>query len=86
LKLQALTIQDGEKSTLPREDLEGDNFNTKIELDLEIFIQNDYFSSELDKINFYREIELIDNLEELEEIKKDFLQNKVSNEDIHSIE
>jgi len=49
--------------------------NTKIDLDINIFIRDDLFNSELDKLNFYREIELIEDLEELEEIKKDFLQN-----------
>jgi hypothetical protein len=34
----------------------------------------------LDKINFYREIELISDLEELIEIKQDF-KNNISTED-----
>ncbi len=48
---------------------------TKIDLNLDLYIPNDLFWSELDKINFYREIELITDLKELKEVKKDFLQN-----------
>lgn len=47
---------------------------TKIDLDLDLFIKDDFFSSELDKINFYREIELIKDLEELKEVKNSFLE------------
>lgn len=49
--------------------------NTKIDIDIEIFIPDDFFGSELDKINFYREIELIDDLDELENIKMDFINS-----------
>jgi transcription-repair coupling factor (superfamily II helicase) len=48
---------------------------TKIDLDIEVFIPDDFFGSELDKINFYREIELINDLEELENIKMDFINS-----------
>ena len=48
--------------------------NSKIELNLDIFIDDKFFNSELDKINFYREIELIEDLEELESIKNEFIE------------
>ncbi len=48
---------------------------TKIDLDLDIFISDNFFSWELDKINFYREIELIKDLEELEQVKKDLVNH-----------
>lgn len=43
----------------------------RIELDLPFRIDDTYFLSELDKLNFYREIENIDTIEELEEIERD---------------
>jgi len=56
----------------------GEYIETKIDLDIDIFIPDSFFSSELDKINFYREIELINNLEDLKEIKKDFFQTNLN--------
>jgi transcription-repair coupling factor (superfamily II helicase) len=48
-------------------------------LNVEAYLPNDFFTSELDKLNFYREIESISNLEDLEnlmisfeELNKDF--------------
>jgi len=41
-------------------------------LSIDAFIDDNLFSSELDKINFYREIENIRTLEGLEIVKKDF--------------
>lgn len=46
---------------------------TKIELDLPFILQDDYFISELDKLNFYREVENIETFEELESLKNEFL-------------
>ena len=46
--------------------------NTNIELNLWAYIDDLYFSSELDKINFYREIESLESLEDLENIISDF--------------
>ncbi len=43
-----------------------------IELNLWAYIDNSYFSSELDKINFYREIESLNSLKDLENIISDF--------------
>lgn len=40
--------------------------NTSIDLNVEAFIANDFFASDLDKLNFYREIESIRTIEELE--------------------
>lgn len=46
--------------------------NTTIDLNIEAYIDDQYFSSELDKINFYREIESIVELEDLENLIADF--------------
>ena len=60
--------------------------NIKIDLDISIFIEDSLFWSELDKINFYREIELINDLEELEDIKKDFIENNNLEKNIEWLE
>jgi len=46
--------------------------NTKIDLQTNIWIPDNYFNSDLDKINFYREIESVNNMEDLNELIKDF--------------
>ena len=48
------------------------NINTSIDLQLSAFIDNNLFHWELDKINFYREIESLEELEDLENIISDF--------------
>ena len=55
--------------------------NTTIDLNISAFIPDYFFSSELDKINFYREIESLETLEDLENIISDF---KEINKDIPS--
>lgn len=47
--------------------------NTTIDLNIESYISNEYFWSELDKINFYREIESIRTIEDLNNIINDFI-------------
>lgn len=47
---------------------------TKIDIDTEIYIPDDYFGSELDKINFYREVELINDIEELNNVKQNLIE------------
>ncbi len=46
--------------------------NTTIDLNLPAYIDDSYFWSELDKINFYREIESLDSIFDLENIINDF--------------
>lgn len=46
--------------------------DASIDLDLESFIPDEYFSWELDKINFYRDIESVSDLSDLEDIVSDF--------------
>jgi len=43
-----------------------------IDLNIWAFILDDFFASSLDKINFYREIETLNSLEDLNDIIKDF--------------
>ena len=57
---------------------------TKIELDLSYIIPNEFFISELDKLNFFREVENIDNISELEALENEFLQNE-RNEHIENL-
>ena len=52
--------------------------NTKIDLNISIFIDNSFFSSELDKINFYREIESLNSIEDLESIISDFKESALT--------
>jgi transcription-repair coupling factor (superfamily II helicase) len=44
----------------------------RIDLTIDIALPDELFASSLDKINFYREIETIQNLEDLELISSDF--------------
>lgn len=46
--------------------------NCKIELDISYFIEDSFFDSELDKIRFFRNIESIDTLEDLEYTHRTF--------------
>jgi transcription-repair coupling factor (superfamily II helicase) len=48
------------------------NINTSVDLQISAFIDNNLFHSELDKINFYREIESLEEREDLENIINDF--------------
>ncbi len=48
------------------------NIKTKIDLNIWAYIDDNFFTSELDKINFYREIESLNNLKELDILIKDF--------------
>ena len=54
------------------EEIKEKRIKTIVDLSIDAFIDDNLFSSELDKINFYREIENIRTLEELEIVKKDF--------------
>ncbi len=54
---------------------------TNIDLNIEAYINNDFFTTELDKLNFYREIESIDTLVDLKTIITDFKEiNKIKDE------
>jgi len=46
--------------------------NTKIDLNIEAYLEDSFFGSELDKINFYREIESLKDIKELDNIILDF--------------
>ncbi len=75
LKLVEEKIQEIKKKklnyNLPKNE---EQINTKIELNIDLNISEDYFESELDKLNFYREIENINSLDDLKEIKESFYQ------------
>lgn len=61
-----------EQNLLQEGDEEIKRINTSIDLDIESYIPDEFFSSELDKINFYREIESIRSLEDLSSLISDF--------------
>jgi transcription-repair coupling factor (superfamily II helicase) len=46
--------------------------NTIIDLNIEAYLPNDFFTSELDKLNFYRELESVKQLEDLDNIIDSF--------------
>lgn len=46
-----------------------------IDLDLEVSLPDKLFATSLDKINFYREVEIIDNLQDIKIISQDFMDN-----------
>jgi len=69
LKLVEDKIQQLQNNSKKEEKIE-----TKIDLNIDLNIEDNYFSGELDKLNFYREIENINTLEDLEIIKKDFIE------------
>ena len=48
---------------------------TKIDLMISASIPDSYFLSETDKLNFYREIELVQDREDLEYLKNSFFEN-----------
>jgi transcription-repair coupling factor (superfamily II helicase) len=58
--------------TKKTKDKEKVNIITNIDLNIEAYIDNWFFASELDKLNFYREIESIDTLIDLKNIIHDF--------------
>ena len=53
--------------------------HTKIDLQLNIWIPDSYFDSDLDKINFYREIESLSHEDDLDNLIEDFrIENNIS--------
>jgi transcription-repair coupling factor (superfamily II helicase) len=51
---------------------ENKKIETSIDLNIPAYLQDDFFDSDLDKLNFYREIESISSGEELEHLIQDF--------------
>ena len=49
-----------------------DNIDIKIDLSLEAFISDKYFTSEIDKLNFYREIETLNSINDLNNLIDSF--------------
>lgn len=54
--------------------------DTKIDLMISAGVPDEYFLSETDKLNFYREIELIQNKEDLDYLKESFFENSKNSE------
>ena len=49
--------------------------HTKIELELSYILSDDFFISELDKLNFFREAENLETLEDIESMEREFLSD-----------
>lgn len=49
---------------------------TRVELDIETLIDESFFQSESDKLSFYREIENIETLEELDEVETEMREKE----------
>jgi len=54
--------------------------DTKIDLMISAWIPDEYFLSETDKLNFYREIEWVQNRDDLEYLKQSFFESTVDAE------
>lgn len=63
-----------------------DKLDTKIDLQISAFIPDEYFNSETDKLNFYREIESLSTLKDLEIMIQDFkLLNKNFSQEVSNL-
>ncbi len=72
-KINALKYLSNNKIDKDKEDMDTvSTINTKIDLNIECFLEDDFFMSEMDKINFYREIECINNIKDIDNIILDF--------------
>ncbi|MGE4443767.1 MAG: DEAD/DEAH box helicase [Candidatus Altimarinota bacterium] len=74
LKLLEDKIEDLKAQISPSEESKEENkkIETSIDLNIPAYLQDDFFDSDLDKLNFYREIESISSGEELEHLIQDF--------------
>jgi len=64
-----------EENTQNEKKSETVKIDTKIDLMISAWIPDEYFLSETDKLNFYREIEMIQNNDDLEYLKESFFEN-----------
>jgi len=74
-KIEELKKRSSDTSLLNSFPLSGErgyNINTKIDLNIEAYLEDSFFGSELDKINFYREIESLKDIKDLDNIILDF--------------
>jgi transcription-repair coupling factor (superfamily II helicase) len=72
-KIEELKTNTDETSKAP-------SIQTQIDLMISASIPDSYFLSETDKLNFYREIELIESREDLEYLKNSFLENNTQDD------
>ena len=65
---------------------EVDKIDTKIDLQISAFVPNSYFNSETDKLNFYREIESLDTVQDLQTMIQEFREiNSVFTPEIENL-
>lgn len=65
-------ISELKNSWIDLEEKKEKRISTIIDLNIDAYIEANLFTSELDKINFYREIESVTTLDDLENMKNDF--------------
>jgi len=68
-KIEELKVS---RQIISEDDVSLKRIDTIIDLNIEAYISDNYFSSELDKLNFYREIESIRDFQDLENLIDDF--------------
>lgn len=61
------------------------SMDIKIELDLEFVLSDDLFNGEVDKIHFYRSLEGIDTIEELDIAKESFTRTHGEGQDLNNL-
>ncbi|MDD5769341.1 MAG: CarD family transcriptional regulator [Candidatus Gracilibacteria bacterium] len=71
-KIEELKMQTNILQESSSKNKENKRIETTIDLNISAYLGDNFFDSELDKINFYREIESIGDLEELENLICDF--------------
>lgn len=71
-KIEELKMQPPIPVPFPSEEKGNKRIETSIDLNISAYLWDDFFESELDKLNFYREIESISDREELENLISDF--------------
>jgi transcription-repair coupling factor (superfamily II helicase) len=71
-KVEELKLKNIENDLDNNKILEKKKVDTSIELNIEAYLNSSLFESDLDKLNFYKEIESINTLEELNELKSEF--------------
>ena len=74
LKQEANNIQDTTEGSPSKAKIQ-----TVIELALSVGIPDSFFLSETDKLHFYREIEMIEDIEDLVYLKESFFENMQEN-------
>lgn len=80
LKEEKNTVGSADLRSLQGKGVDTLKIQTKIDLMISASIPDSYFLSETDKLNFYREIELVQDSPDLEYLKNSFFENAQNND------